>query len=399
MKEDYFAKTEEILEDAIGDSKGEVQMMIVMDLKLDNLYAFKNFHINMSYPKKIVNSSIEDEHLEGRTNFRYKKVNIIMGSNATGKTSLGNAILDICSFMDKKVPAFITDCINDRSKEATISMDFITQKFLLHRVDIIVAGKKDDEKYNASDIKVCIREEKIIETDSYEKCSERLDLKELVYSENYFVELDKVKNLSWSFLMNEPQEGYDMDVDVESLSILEKVLKVLDPFVEGVRKLTEVENACVIRVNGKEEIMQKKDNVWKLREDSVLSSGTRQGIEVAQAIAGVISGTYKFYYCDEKFSYIHSDIEKACLSIMIQSLKSDNQLFFTTHNLDILDMDLPKHSFTFMKKDIYDNEMPIKCISASSILKRSTDSVRNAVDNDLFNVAPEVDRIYEIIGM
>lgn len=48
--------------------------MIIMDIKVDNIYAFKDFHINMSYPKKIVNSTIENEFLEERTNFRYKKL-------------------------------------------------------------------------------------------------------------------------------------------------------------------------------------------------------------------------------------------------------------------------------------------------------------------------------------
>ena len=51
--------------------------MIVMDVRIDNFYAFKNFHMNMSYPKKIVNSYIEDEYLSERPNFRYKKVNIL----------------------------------------------------------------------------------------------------------------------------------------------------------------------------------------------------------------------------------------------------------------------------------------------------------------------------------
>lgn len=66
--------------------------MIIMDIKVDNIYAFKDFHINMSYPKKIVNSTIENEFLEERTNFRYKKVNIIMGTNATGKTTMGKLL-------------------------------------------------------------------------------------------------------------------------------------------------------------------------------------------------------------------------------------------------------------------------------------------------------------------
>ena len=44
--------------------------MIVMDLKIDNFFAFKNFHMNMSYPKKILNSNIDGEFLKDRENFR-----------------------------------------------------------------------------------------------------------------------------------------------------------------------------------------------------------------------------------------------------------------------------------------------------------------------------------------
>ena len=32
----------------------EERKMIIMDLKIDNFLAFKNFHMNLSYPKKIV---------------------------------------------------------------------------------------------------------------------------------------------------------------------------------------------------------------------------------------------------------------------------------------------------------------------------------------------------------
>ena len=76
--------------------------MIIMDLKINNFFAFENFHINFSYPKKIVNSYLEDEFLEGYPNFRYQKINIIMGSNATGKTSLGKMILAIFNLINKK---------------------------------------------------------------------------------------------------------------------------------------------------------------------------------------------------------------------------------------------------------------------------------------------------------
>lgn len=76
--------------------------MIVMDIQIDNFFAFKNFHMNMSYPKKIVDSYVKEEFLKDRSNFRYKKVNILMGANATGKTSFGRMLMKIFNFMQKK---------------------------------------------------------------------------------------------------------------------------------------------------------------------------------------------------------------------------------------------------------------------------------------------------------
>ena len=52
--------------------------MIVLDLELREIYGFNDFHINFSYPKKIVNSIIDQEHLKGRERFRYKKAVILM---------------------------------------------------------------------------------------------------------------------------------------------------------------------------------------------------------------------------------------------------------------------------------------------------------------------------------
>ena len=57
----------------------EDKIMIIMRLKIHNFFAFKNFEMNMSYPKKIVDSYIEKEYLKDRGNFRYKKINILMG--------------------------------------------------------------------------------------------------------------------------------------------------------------------------------------------------------------------------------------------------------------------------------------------------------------------------------
>ena len=89
-------------------------------------------------------------------------------------------------------------------------------------------------------------------------------------------------------------------------------------------------------------------------------------------------------------------MEQAILSLLISNLKNDEQLFFTTHNLDILDMDLPKHSFVFMHKELSECNSEIKIVSASDYLKKSSDSVRNAMENDMFDVMPNLGLIYDI---
>lgn len=69
--------------------------MIVMSLKLDNFYSFEDFEINFSYPRKLKNSKIEYEYLENIPSFKFKKLNIIMGTNSSGKTTFGKMLLNI----------------------------------------------------------------------------------------------------------------------------------------------------------------------------------------------------------------------------------------------------------------------------------------------------------------
>lgn len=63
--------------------------MIVMNLSLRNIYGFSDFKINFSYPKKIVNSLIENEYMPDRPFFRYKKAVILMGANGYRQDHLG----------------------------------------------------------------------------------------------------------------------------------------------------------------------------------------------------------------------------------------------------------------------------------------------------------------------
>lgn len=387
-KIDYFVKYEQI--------EKEVDVMVVLDVCLDNFYAFKNFHMKLTYPKKIVGSSIEEEHLEDRPNFRYKKVNIIMGSNASGKTTFGHMLMTIFNFIDKKNYEFLTDVIDDKTREATFSIDIALNSEFLYRVQCKIVPCKAD-RYSPNDIQLKVRKQKISLNDSYESCVKKLERIPYVPTNNYIEELERIDKLNWMFEYPEDTKRTLRlpDKDEKFKAILENILKALDPSIISVSISREVKKAYVIRLRDRDVVLQ--DDV--LFDTSILSSGTKAGVEVARIISSLMQDQVRFCYCDEKFSYIHSDVEKATLSLMIDLLRPNGQLFFTSHNADILDMNLPKHSFTFLHKDAANTECPIESIDASSLIKRNTDSLKNAVENDLFSCAPAVDRIYAIANL
>ncbi|SES43142.1 ATPase/GTPase, AAA15 family [Butyrivibrio fibrisolvens] len=370
--------------------------MIVLDLKVDNFYAFKDFHVNFSYPKKIVGSYIESEHLEGRSNFRYKKVNIIMGANATGKTTLGSMFMDIFNLIDKKNYSYLLDSICDKKKSATFTIEIASDTNKMYRVHCVIAAKKQLEyKYTAEDLSIHVDVVDILTNDSYEICARKLDeMADYKRKTSFQDELDKIEQLYWLF--ESPLDFYDEysvpGKDSLFLNILDKVMRALDPAIKSVTKVPNIDAAYAITINNMKIILQ---NGVKL-DTQYLSSGTLAGIGVSRVLYSIMRGKNKFYYCDEKFSYIHSEIEKAILAVMIEKIRPNEQLFFTTHNTEILEMNLPKHSFLFMKKSQYDDESYIECISASSLLKRNTDSLKKAVENDLFGTAPSTELIYEI---
>lgn len=365
--------------------------MIIMDIYLDHFYAFKNFHMNLSYPKKIVNSYIEGEYLEERPNFRYKKAVILMGANATGKTSLGRMLEYIFNLIEWQDPSKLYELAAEYNQDASFSIDFLIDKPVLYRI----SGKLLSESPKTRPkLFLQIKETEIRKNDSYEISKSRLDAQPDHFTDNFSTELDKLPELGWAFRLSENyfrSSDYDF-TSRKSLHILETVLKVLDPAISSVEPLDMVQNSFVIQLNGQKVIVQD----GKAADPNLLSAGTFSGIAVADMLSRIIDGKNGFYYCDEKFSCIQSDVEKAILSVMISRLSDYDQLIFTTHNTDVLDMPYPKHTFMFLKKGSQDQELPIQIISASDYLKRNTDSLRSAVENDLFGVTPNVDTIFEL---
>lgn len=356
--------------------------MIVMNVELHNLFAFENFHINFSYPKKIVNSTIADECLPGKPNFRYKKVNIIMGANATGKTSFGKALMYIFNAIAKRDLERITQWIREKRKSAYFSIDFLCDPGALYRVNCQMIPTLG-ESHRDFDLKIEVSSATILKNDSYESTVKKL--KPMEYDKDQYPSpLHRIPRFGWLFTYPELEAKLLMDDLVLDTHILKAVLQTLDTQIQDVEKSKEVENSYIIRSENGDVLIQNGEVVDK----NILSSGTRMGLDIGYILSSLKQNRHEFYYCDEKFSFVHSDVEIAMLSLMISWLGKNGQLFFTTHNLDLLEMDLPIHSFTFLRKDT-----TIEPIYPKDFIKKNDISLRNAVRNDVFNMTPDIGKI------
>lgn len=352
--------------------------MIVLNLKLNHIYGFEDFEINFTYPKKIVNSIIPEEYLTDRPRFRYKKAIVLMGSNATGKTSLGRTLLEIFRYIQTENEQRLSEIVQG-NEVGNVQIDFVNEGFQLHRLTLIIDKTKQsvERKYETC---------KILSSDTYESCAGKLiDRTENVAAPGA---LSKAAGqLRYRFEYSEIEHKLNVDeIDQQTLlTTLCAVIGTLDPTLRNISISKELKNSFVIRRKNEEIIIQE----GKLLNREALSSGTIEGIDIAVFLASMLTGKGCFYYCDEHFSFIQSDIEQRIFGLMLCRLKGNEQLIFTTHNTDMLDLNLPKHSFAFLRKTEEDGDYHINVTYASDILKRNTDSVRNAVENDMFQSLPD----------
>ncbi len=359
--------------------------MVVLNLVLKDIYGFRDFAINFSYPKKIVNSIIDQEHLEGRERFRYKKAVILMGSNATGKTSLGKALLRIFGFMADGNPMPLYEMT--AGEKGYFCIDFVNGDYRLQRLAVrIDAAAQDYEiEYQTAEIDAM---------DSYEKCVTKLrdQTKEAAGAASSLRKL--VGDVRCRFAYPEIEKSLKLTGANKKvlLKTLRAVIGTLDPTLQDVSVSKDLKDTFIIRRGGTEIIIQD----GRLLNREILSSGTAEGIDVAMFLAAMAAKESSFYYCDEHFSYIQSDIEKRIFGIMLDRIGANEQLIFTTHNTDMLDLNLPKHSYIFLRKRLEEDGWQVSAVSASDVLKRNTDSLRCAVENDVFASLPQESLLDEL---
>ena len=373
--------------------------MIIMRLKIDNFYSFKDFEINFSYPRKVKNSLIEHEFIEKIPNFRFKKLNIIMGANSAGKTTFGKMLRNIFNFIAKQRVDLLLEAVNKEGTEAMFELDIVLKeenKYNLYRLNVVVEKimlNEDNEHLNIKKMK--LSKATLNKNDSYERAIERLDVvKKYSQEENEKNEtekiLDEINGFGWFF--NFPQSN-NLTKKIKNLNVASNILKTFDNTIQNIKEIENTENGYQIIFKNRDSVLLQNG---KIVDRDILSSGTEEALGIIFAIDQMIQEPDRPFYIDEKFSHAHSELEKSILSIMIDIMGNESQLFFTTHNSDILTMNFPTHSFTFLSKR---EDGKIKVTYPEDMIKRNDRNLINYVKNNVFDTIPDDELIYDIIDI
>ena len=375
--------------------------MIIMNLKLNNILSFYDFNINFSYPNKLRNTLIENENLEHIPSFRYKKLNIFIGANASGKTSLMTCLWRILVFLNRHEKNYIENIVNFKYKNSYIEIDLVDDDIFnssLHRFKIKTDNNEDNVKIQISHNKI-----DLLDSSSYENKIKQLNALEDNYKDYLEVLNEANILLGWRVILPATEAGFEdirfvnyetLDEEEDYLYILNNVLMTLDPSIIKITKSNDVDNAFVIEHEGTRKIIVQEG--YKLSDIPFLSSGTKYGFNIANMIFSIKHHKNEIYILDEQFSYINSDIEEAIISTMVSLLGPNEQLFITTHNSNVLGLGYPFHSFNFIKKEYKDEKHVISVDCASSIENRNNVSPKTILDNDVFSTAPNVNKIFEL---
>ncbi len=368
-----------------------------------------------------MNNPLDGEYLSGFEKFYFKKVCILSGANASGKTSIGRVLFSIQQFLDRGVLGTNNLKITDKARPAYIEADF----FQTHNSKLYRVGFKLIEQDNIVTVEQTeIAAVTLWKTDSCASATKRLDktwadkIVSLKNSPRYY-STDKISSteftesfknedffFGWHYILSENKEVANKISRLEK-NVLTAVLKTFDSTIKSVSELT-AKDGDDSEVQGYSVTFDNKDKViidldGEIANRERLSRGTYEAVKISHLLSGIIEDRADdlkneeqgsgIYFLDEKMAYTHTELEKMIVTLIISKLCRYGQFFYTTHNYDILSLDLPAHSFTFTKKI----NGSTKFIDATEIYKKNDRNLLNHVKNDCFGTVPDISLIEEMI--
>ncbi len=394
--------------------------MLFTKLRIKNLYSFQDSVLDFTFPKKPVNSTILCEHPKDRPNINVKRFCIFTGGNASGKTAIGKILCGVQNLIARGNSIdWIHAGICDAGRQAEVHAEVIsTHNNWIH--SFVFKFNKSAELIEGMPVEIEYAGVYITKTDYISSARKKLAAifenkkagtnESYLHSNNFISfreqlteEAKSFETAGWYYQLsqntNSSISGFD---NVIKGDILKKVLTTFDASILNVEKIISSEKGTSLgyRIefkNSDSVIIENDGDISKNKSDR-LSRGTYEAIKVAFFLSRIVEdssldGGGATYFMDEAMAYAHSDLERSTVNIILDKLGENSQFFYTTHNIDILDLNVPVHSHYFIRKD----ENGSQVLSAEKLLKKNDRPLKNILNSDVFGILPDTSTLEEML--
>lgn len=397
--------------------------MKIIKLSIHNLYMFKDFEIDFTHPRKVNNVYRPFEKNEV-SNINVNDINIFIGANATGKTALGKCLLIIQTLIKGYSISQYTSCINYLSESARVSIEYLvseggrdyffkyyvefSKKRILNEsllsfhltkgmsynnnlykelVSYVNVGKKD------MDVDDSIVQSQIFTT--YKQ--------EIINKKNIYFLVSMASRIGYTYqysgsVMNSIKDCGESNHKL--IHDIEYFMKQVDPRIDRLEPLenkqdedgiSEVEFKIFFK--GKKSgtyinLNKHHPQFYDLHND--LSSGSIEALSMFVKCFEIRNNNFNTVYVDEQLTHTHFELEKELLSLLMATLPKDSQLFYTSHNPEIMKMNLPIVFYYILYKN---EDGFIQALRPSDYIpnKNDRDDLYEKVMSDYFNTSISFD--------
>ena len=335
--------------------------MVFLTLRIKNLYCFKDTKLDFTCSKDTGSTVLKNEPLKGLPEVQFKRINVLIGSNASGKTSLARIMYGISGFLSGGDLEYVKDGISTSEGLGSIEVTYITPHTSeIHHLELEInlegISKEVHRKEPLVASKPLIKTlEDIYTADpTFYYDSEHLHNVRYPEFKSVGVATGQVglvgTNNTYHYLINGEQVYWSNTIQ-EDIKVLKKILQYFDPSISNVLPIKGLRGTYVIKFeNGDSIIAKQEHSTEKSRER--LSKGTQEAIKVASLVSTVrnskdLSTTF---FLDGGLGYAHPLLENTILGIVIGNLNPYSQLFYTTHTYENLKHSIPNSNFTFLQE-------------------------------------------------
>jgi len=366
---------------------------------------FKNFEADFTYNRQISHPLSASDRLFPNSKIKVRKNLIILGANASGKTTFGKLLCLILNYIRGNNISLET-AIYDKNELASFEIEFV--------IDNVAYLLKANFKNSILQTEE-LRCHKIRKSYDIATLREKLNTSTVISSYNSEVGEINVNSQSYAFGVSRNTEtkilrekisywfrfsedfnystDYEKIVDVE---LINEILPKVDNSIKNVKRMyadDKPTNSYLITFKSGETMTIPDGDLRHCIKR--LSHGTFETIDFVSMMNILRLGKSDVFYIDELLAHMHSELEAYLIRKAFVTKPYNTQIFFTTHNTQILLLNAPINSFMFFKRNAEGfNEV----VYPSEKINKNDRNLRGYYENDYFGILPDyslMDSLFE----